>query len=107
MALTLLPDLTTTSYSEYTFRDLELLYIFAQSEKYSMLFYMHLLQQMIAKKMYTKISYLKNLSSKVDCMAEIIFAKYLIYNNSYDELYVLQKSSYDNKFMHVYARIIF
>lgn len=38
-------------------------------------------------------------------MAEIIFAKYLIYNNSYDELYVLQKSSYDNKFMHVYARI--
>lgn len=232
LALTLLPDLTTTSYSEYTFRDLELLYIFAQSEKYSKthvgstkylqliadigevislnslekgvvqeahselitnylytmdyskfeieleyfesnlkdkteidssehkvnaylnflnrkFLYTFFLQSSVVEDAYKKANsesvrlmrddyqayadmdyakillyydkkkalnllkaslpvfekYSKCEKRKVDCMAEIIFAKYLIYNNSYDELYVLQKSSYDSKFMHVYARI--
>ena len=38
-------------------------------------------------------------------MAEIVFIEYLLYNSSYDGLYALQKNAYDNKFMHVYARI--
>ena len=49
--------------------------------------------------------YAKCEKRKVDCKAEIIFAEYLLYNNSYDDLYILQKNAYDNKFMHVYARI--
>lgn len=35
LALMLLPDLDTTPYNEYKYEDLELLYIYAQSEKYS------------------------------------------------------------------------
>lgn len=35
LALMLLPDLDNTPYSEYKYADLELLYIYAQSEKYS------------------------------------------------------------------------
>lgn len=35
LALMLLPDLDSTPYSEYRYTDLELLYIYAQSEKYS------------------------------------------------------------------------
>ena len=42
---------------------------------------------------------------RIDCMAEIVFIEYLLYNSSYDGLYALQKNAYDNKFMHVYARI--
>lgn len=232
LALTLLPDLDTTSYSDYTFRDLELLYIFAQSEKYSKthvgstkylklitdigeviplnsmekgvvqeahselitnylyaidysnfeeelkyfesnlkdrteidssehkvnaylnflnrkILYTFFVDSSALEKAYKKansesvrlmrddyraysdMDYAKILLSsdqeralellkislpvfekydkcekrKVDCKAEIIFAEYLLYNSSYDELYTLQKDAYDNKFMHVYARI--
>lgn len=232
LALTLLPDLDTTSYSAYTFKDLELLYIFAQSEKYSKTHvgstkYLQLIadigeviplnsiekgvvheahSELITNYLYAinysdfkkelkyfesnlknktekdapehkvnaylnflnrkilytffidssaledaykeannesirlmrddyqaysdmdyakiliysdqekalnllKISlpvfekYAKCEKRKVDCKAEIIFAEYLLYNNSYDDLYTLQKNAYDNKFMHVYARI--
>lgn len=49
--------------------------------------------------------YTKCKKRKVDCRAEIVFAEHLLYSNSYDELYTLQKEAYDNKFMHVYARI--
>lgn len=232
LALTLLPDLDTTSYSDYTFKDLELLYIFAQSEKYSKTHvgstkYLQLIadigeviqlksiekgvvqeahSELITNYLYSmdysnfeaeskyfesnlknkteidssehkvnaylnflnrkilytfflnsssleaaykeansesirlmrddyqaysdmdyakillysdkqrainllKISlpvfekYAKCEKRKIDCMAEIIFAEYLLYNNSYDELYTLQKIAYDKKFMHVYARI--
>ncbi len=232
LALTLLPDLDTTTYSDYTFKDLELLYIFAQSEKYSKTHvgstrYLQLIadigeviplnsiekgivqeahSELITNYLYsmdysnfeTELNYFENnlkdkteidssehkvnaylnflnrkilytffLNSsaveeaykeansesirlkrddyqaysdmdyakillysdsekalellvkalpvfekytkcekrKVDCMAEIIFTEYLLYNNSYDELYALQKKAYDNKFMHVYAKI--
>lgn len=232
LALTLLPDLDTTSYSDYTFKDLELLYIFAQSEKYSKTHvgstkYLQLIADIgeiiplnpiekgivqeahselitnylysidysnfktelkyfesnlkdkteidssehkvnaylnfLNRKMlytfflnpsaveeaykeannesvrlkrddyqaysdmdYAKIllysadekalnllkkalpvfeKYAKCEKRKIDCMAEVIFTEYLLYNNSYDELYTLQKSAYDNKFLHVYARI--
>lgn len=232
LALTLLPDLDTTSYSTYTFKDLELLYIYAQSEKYSKTHfgstkYLQLIadigevislnsiekgvvqeahSELITNYLYSidyphfeeelkyfdsnlkdrteinssehkvnaylnflnrKILYTFFLNStaveeaykeansesvrlkrddyqaysdmdyakillysdkeralnllkealpvfekyakcekrKVDCMAEVIFTEYLLYNNSYDELYTLQKNAYDNKFMHVYARI--
>lgn len=232
LALTLLPDLDTTSYSDYTFKDLELLYIFAQSEKYSKTHvgstkYLQLIADIgeiiplnpiekgivqeahselitnylysidysnfktelkyfesnlkdkteidssehkvnaylnfLNRKMlytfflnpsaveeaykeannesvrlkrddyqaysdmdYAKIllysadekalnllkkalpvfeKYAKCEKRKIDCMAEVIFTEYLLYNNSYDELYTLQKSAYDNKFLHVSARI--
>lgn len=232
LALTLLPNLATTSYSTYTFKDLELLYIFAQSEKYSKTHvgstkYLQLIadigeviplnsiekgvvqeahSELITNYLYSmdysnfeaelkyfennlkdkteadssehkvnaylnflnrkilytfflgsstleevykeansesirlmrddyqaysdmdyakillysdkeralnllKISlpvfekYAKCEKRKVDCKAEVIFAEYLLYNRSYDELYTLQKEAYDNKFMHVYARI--
>lgn len=232
LALTLLPDLDTTSYSAYTFKDLELLYIFAQSEKYSKTHvgstrylqliadigeviplnsiekgvvqevhselitnylycidysnfetelkyfennlkgkteinssehkvnaYLNFLNRKILYKFflgspdleeaykeansesirlirddyqaysdmdYAKIllysdkeralellkislpvfeKYAKCEKRKIDCKAEIVFVEYLLYNNSYDELYILQKNAYDNKFMHVYARI--
>ncbi len=232
LALTLLPDLDTTSYSAYTFKDLELLYIFAQSEKYSKTHvgstrylqliadigeviplnsiekgvvqevhselitnylycidysnfetelkyfennlkgkteinssehkvnaYLNFLNRKILYKFflgspdleeaykeansesirlirddyqaysdmdYAKIllysdkkralellkislpvfeKYAKCEKRKIDCKAEIVFVEYLLHNNSYDELYILQKNAYDNKFMHVYARI--
>lgn len=232
LALTLLPDLVTTSYSAYTFKDLELLYIFAQSEKYSKTHvgstkylqliadigeviplssiekgvvqeahselitnylysidysnfeaelkyfennlkgkteinssehkvnaYLNFLNRKILYtfflglpileeaykeansesvrlmrddyQAYSDMDYAKILlyfdkekalnllktslpvfekyakceKRKIDCRAEIVFIKYLLYDNSYDELYTLQKNAYDNKFMHVYARI--
>lgn len=232
LALTLLPDLVTTSYSAYTFKDLELLYIFAQSEKYSKthvgstkylqliadigevislnpiekgvvqeahselitnylyaidysnfekelkyfennlknkteidssehkvnaylnflnrkILYTFFIDSSALEEAYKKANsesirlmrddyqaysdmdyakillysdqeralnllkkslpvfekYAKCEKRKVDCKAEIIFAEYLLYNNSYDDLYTLQKNAYDNKFMHVYARI--
>lgn len=49
--------------------------------------------------------YAKCKKRKVDCMAEIIYIEYLLYNKSYDKLYDLQKKAYDNRLMHVYARI--
>lgn len=232
LALTLLPDLNTTSYSDYTYKDIELLYIYAQSEKYSrthvgstkylrliadigniitlnasekgivqeahselitnylyafdytnfeeeLLYfeknlkgktnfnssehkinaYLNFLNRRIlytffidsynvesayleayeeSRKLnrddyqayadmdYAKIliysnrqktlelltkslpvfcNYSKCEKRKIDCMAEIVFAEYLLYNKSYDQLYTWQKNAHNNSFMHVYAKI--
>lgn len=42
---------------------------------------------------------------RVDCMAGIIFLKHILKGKSYDDLYNLQKEAFENKYIHVYARI--
>ena len=42
---------------------------------------------------------------EIDCNAEIVFAKFIKDNKTYDALYDLQKKALENRYIHVYAKI--